>query len=150
MRLEVTRRAGLAVRALAVLSPPGTRVKAGEMAEVLGTTPGFVPQVAGPLVKAGWVRSIPGPTGGYALTPAAAHVSVLDVVEAIDGPTDSERCVVEGHPCGSAGTPCALHAAWAGARAALIEQLAGQPAVPPGSGQPAVPAVAGQPPISAT
>ena len=32
MRLEVTRKAGLAVRALAALAPPGNRVKAGELA----------------------------------------------------------------------------------------------------------------------
>lgn len=134
MRLEVTRKAGLAVRALAALAPPGNRVKAGELALALDTTPGFVPQVVGPLVKAGWVRSIPGPTGGYALTEDAVGRSVLEVVEAIDGPTDSGRCVIEGHPCGAAGAPCALHAAWADARAALTTTLAATCAVPPTAG----------------
>ncbi|QQS01914.1 MAG: Rrf2 family transcriptional regulator [Austwickia sp.] len=130
MRLEVTRRAGLAVRAVAALAPAGRPVKAVDLAAALATTAGFVPQVIGPLVKAGWVRSIPGPTGGYALTDAASAASVLDVVEAVDGPTENGRCVVEGHPCGSAGAPCALHAAWATSRAALLTDLARTPAVP--------------------
>jgi DNA-binding IscR family transcriptional regulator len=41
------------------------RVKAQTLAEVLETTIGMVPQIVGPLVKAGWVRSNPGPLGGY-------------------------------------------------------------------------------------
>lgn len=130
MRLEVTRRAGLAVRAMAALAPLGTRAKAGDLAAALETTAGFVPQVVGPLVKAGWVRSIPGPTGGYALTDRAAHASVLDVLEAIDGPTDNGRCVVEDQACGGGDAPCALHEAWSLARAALMSQLSSQVAVP--------------------
>lgn len=131
MRLDVTRRAGLAVRAVAALSPPGMRVKAGDLATALDTTPGFVPQVIGPLVKAGWVRSIPGPTGGYALAGSAANLSVLQVIEAVDGPTDTGLCVIEGHPCGTAGAPCAVHAAWAACRTCLRAELARTPVVPP-------------------
>ena len=81
------------MRALQLLAV-GDRVKAGALAEALATTPGFVPQVMGPLVKRGWVRSDPGPLGGYALVSSLEALSVLDVVEAIDGPTDEGRCVV--------------------------------------------------------
>lgn len=121
MRLEITRRADLAVRAMALLAE-GRRLKAGELAERLATTPGFVPQVIGPLVKGGWVRSVPGPTGGYALVVTPEHVSVLDVIEAVDGPTDTGRCVVADVPCGR-GTPCALHVAWSHARVELTASL---------------------------
>ena len=65
MRLEITRRAELAIRALALLGRSPGRVKASLLAEELGTTVSFVPQVLGPLVRAGWVQSDPGPTGGY-------------------------------------------------------------------------------------
>jgi Rrf2 family protein len=120
MRLEITRRADLAVQAMAVLAEGG-QVKAAALAERLETTPGFVPQVIGPLVKAGWVRSDPGPTGGYVLT-GSADVSVLDVIEAVDGPTDTGRCVVADVPCGRS-APCALHSAWARARDELMRSL---------------------------
>ena len=66
MRLEVTRRADLAVSALRMLHANG-RMKAGDLAVAIGSTPGFVPQVIGPMVKRGWVRSEPGPSGGYSL-----------------------------------------------------------------------------------
>ncbi len=121
MRLEVTRRADLAVRAMALLADGG-QCKAAELAAGLAATSAFVPQVIGPLVKAGWVRSDPGPTGGYLLVASPEHISVLDVVEALDGPTDTGRCVVADLPCGRE-TICALHGAWARAREELIAAL---------------------------
>jgi len=126
MRLEVTRRAELAVRALAVLAGAPRHWKAPELADQLGTTPGFVPQVVGPLVKAGWVRSDPGPTGGYVSRVGLDDVSVLQVIEAVDGATDHGRCVVADRPC-DGGLPCALHHAWSRARGELLDVLGGTP-----------------------
>jgi Rrf2 family transcriptional regulator, iron-sulfur cluster assembly transcription factor len=124
MRLEVTQRADLAVRALLLLQRSPTRLKSADLAAALGTTTGFVPQVMGPLVHAGWVRSVPGPTGGYEPVAAFDALSVLDVVEAVDGPTDTGRCVVADRPC-EAAAPCVLHAAWGHARRELVASLAG-------------------------
>lgn len=121
MRLEVTRKSDLAVRALRALADGG-RMKGPALAESIGSTAGFVAQVLNPLVRAGWVRSDPGPTGGYVLTTRLDTVSVLAVVEAIEGPTDSGRCVLADRPCNELGA-CALHGAWMRARAKLIEEL---------------------------
>lgn len=112
------------MRALGVLADRDRR-KATELAAAVGSTPGFVAQVLTPLVRAGWVRSDPGPSGGYQLTAAPGTVSVLDVIEAIEGPTVSGWCVLGDEPCEERGT-CALHAAWARARAQLLDELAGQ------------------------
>ena len=117
------------MQAIALLSPEGARLKAPEIAQSLGSTPGFVAQVVGPLVKAGLVRSTPGPTGGYSLSEHAAGASVLDVIESIDGPTETGRCVARDLPCGVDGT-CALHEAWAQARSTLTAVLAATPATP--------------------
>jgi Rrf2 family protein len=125
MRLEISRRADLAVRALLTIAGAPERLKADVLATELDTTPGFVPQIVGPLVKRGWVRSEPGPRGGYAAACALDDVSVLEVIEAIDGPTDVGRCVVVDGPCGRA-PHCALHTAWARARAELLAHLGDQ------------------------
>jgi Rrf2 family protein len=125
MRLEISRRADLAVRALLAIDRAPDRIKADALAEELGTTAGFVPQVVGPLVKRGWVRSDPGPRGGYSPAVDLDTVSLLDVVEAIDGPTDIGRCVVADGPCGRA-PHCALHTAWARAREELLAHLDAQ------------------------
>ena len=114
------------MRALRVLGDADGRTKGPALADALETTVGFVAQVVGPLVKAGWVRSDPGPTGGYVLTADLDHVSVLAVIEAVDGPTDTGRCVVADRACGGA-SPCVLHTAWAAGRAELVGALGGMP-----------------------
>ena len=126
MRLEITRRAELAVRAMAVLGDATERMKGPELATALGTTTGFVAQVVNPLVKAGWVRSEPGPTGGYAVQVPLGDLSVLEVIEAVDGATDAGRCVVADRPC-AATHPCALHTAWGRARTELMKVLGATP-----------------------
>jgi Rrf2 family protein len=122
VRLEVTRKSDLAVRALRALAARDGRVKGPELADAVGSTPGFVAQVVTPLVRAGWVHSDPGPTGGYSLAVELSEVSVLAVIEAIEGPTDSGRCVLADRPCNETGT-CALHAPWLRARAQLLRAL---------------------------
>ena len=116
----------MAIRALAMLGQSSGRVKASGLAKGLGTTVSFVPQVLGPLVRAGWVQSDPGPTGGYRCRALLSEVSVLQVIEAVDGATDIGRCVVADRPCQSA-DPCALHAAWAQGRTELVGVLQSTP-----------------------
>ncbi len=125
MRLEVTRRSDLAIRALLALTEGRDRTKAADLADKVGTTKGFLTQVMHPLVRHGWVRSDPGPTGGYAADFEPASVSVLQVIEAIEGPVDTGRCVLEDRSCAAAGT-CALHRPWSRARGNLIEELGSQ------------------------
>jgi Rrf2 family protein len=123
MRLEVTRKSDLAVRALRALADAGGRMKATELADAIDSTPGFVSQVVNPLVRARWVRSDPGPSGGYSLAASLADVSVLAVIEAVEGPTDTGRCVLVDRPCHETGS-CALHVPWLRARAQLLRELA--------------------------
>lgn len=110
------------MRALRALAG-AERIKGSTLAERIGTTPGFVSQVLNPLVKAGWVRSDPGPTGGYSLTVELADVSVLDVIEAVEGATDTGMCVLAEGPCNASGH-CAMHVPWQRARAGLLRELA--------------------------
>ncbi len=98
-------------------------MKGPELAERIGSTAGFLSQVLNPLVRSGWVRSDVGPSGGYSLAADLNDLSVLAVIEAIEGPTDSGRCVLEDRPCGSAVRPCALHVPWSSARERLTREL---------------------------
>lgn len=122
MRLEITRRSDLATRALIELARLGRRTKSVELAEAIGTTPGFLSQAMTPLAAKGWVRSEPGPSGGYLLAADLEDVSVLDVIETIEGPSDLGRCVLEDRPCSDAG-PCAMHQPWQRARTQLLDEL---------------------------
>ena len=126
MRLEVTRRTDLATRALLSLATSGDRLKASELADALDASPGFLSQAMTPLVNRGWVRSEPGRSGGYTAVVPLDELSVLDVIEAVEGQTDVTRCVLEDRSCAGGGR-CALHDAWAQARGHLLRDLSETP-----------------------
>ena len=126
MRLEVTRKADLATRVLLELSARGTRAKSAELADAVGTTPGYLTQVVAPLAGHGWVDSEPGPTGGYRTIVPLTDVTVLQVIEAVEGPSESGRCVLEDRPCAGGGQ-CALHVPWSRARGQLVAELGRTP-----------------------
>lgn len=126
MKLEITRKADLATRALLVLGRADARWKAKDLAHDVGTTPGFLTQVMAPLVTRRWVHSEPGPTGGYRAVVDLSEVNVLEVIEAVEGPVDTEHCVLEDRTCRSA-EPCALHQPWSRARSQLLAELAATP-----------------------
>lgn len=128
MRLEITRKSDLALKALRVLRGTPARMKARELAKAVDSTPGFITQVLAPLVHEGWVSGAVGPTGGYALEPAGEQVTLRALIEAIEGPIDNGRCVLEDGVC-PAPEPCAMHDAWVAARTALLQALEGQPAL---------------------
>lgn len=101
---------------------------AEELAASIRTTRTYLPQAMAPLVRLGCVASHPGPHGGYELATDLGDVSVLDVIEAVEGPVDDGRCVLRNGPC-SVGQVCSLHEAWSRARVAMISELARTPVV---------------------
>ncbi|HYM84454.1 MAG TPA: Rrf2 family transcriptional regulator [Candidatus Dormibacteraeota bacterium] len=124
MRLELTRRGDYAVRsmiALAAPDGPGLR-SVPRIAERMAIPPRFLPQVMRDLVVAGLVESETGRTGGYRLARPAGSITLLEVVEAIEGDTRRLTCVLRGGPCGRDGY-CAVHATFAGVQDAVRAQL---------------------------
>jgi Rrf2 family protein len=122
MRLRLTGRTYLALRAMKALGTQENRVAGQMLADSIGKTPLHLHQVMSPLVKARWVRSTPGPQGGYQLLVALADISVLDLIEAVDGPTANNVCVLAPEVCPQ-DQICPLHHAWLHAREALTKEL---------------------------
>jgi Rrf2 family protein len=126
MKFAIQRKTGLAVEALHTLHGFDGTMQSTELAEEIGTTQTYLPQIMAPLVRKGWVDSKRGPTGGYRLIADPDSISVLDLVEAVEGETDTSTCVLKGGPCGGA-SQCALHVPWKAARSALLDELASVP-----------------------
>jgi Rrf2 family iron-sulfur cluster assembly transcriptional regulator len=123
VRLETTRRSDLATRALITLAPCTEPLKSADLGERLSATTAFMSHVMAPLVTRGWVKSDPGRNGGYRLVVGLDEITVLQLIESVEGPTETGRCVVGDRPCEGEGT-CALHDAWMGARQVLLDELA--------------------------
>lgn len=98
------------------------RAIASEIAAAMDIPAGFLHQVLRELQRARLLNSKPSRTGGYTLTRPADKISVLEVVEALEGPVD-EECALRGGPC-HWGEVCALHWVWSAAREAFSGELA--------------------------
>lgn len=121
MRLELQARTELTLNAVRVLAD-GNRWRGSVLAEHIDSSSAYLAHLIAPLTRASWVKSAPGPTGGYELTVDVDQVSLHDLIQLVEGPTDDGRCVMVDRPC-LAPAPCALHNAWTSARAALTTEL---------------------------
>lgn len=125
MRLELTRRGDYAVRAVLALakSAAGERFSVSRIAARENIPPRFLPRVMSDLVRGGLVEAETGRTGGYRLARPAEAISVLDVIEAVEGDARRRTCVLRGGPCGLA-PMCNVHQVFADAQDLLLSRLA--------------------------
>ena len=76
------------------------------------------------LVTEGLLIAAHGPNGGYRLARHPGDISLLDIVEAAEGPATFDHCVLRDGPCDWNET-CPVHDTWARTQNALIQELAG-------------------------
>lgn len=126
MRLELTKRADYAIRAVLALArtPPGERRSVREVAADQSIPVRFLAQVMGDLVGAGLVEATVGRSGGYRLAKSPAAISLLEVVEAVEGDSRRRVCVLRGGPCALEGV-CDVHAVFAAAQDDVLRRLRG-------------------------
>jgi Rrf2 family protein len=91
------------------------------LAERLDIPLAFLHQIGRSLIQAGILRSSPGPGGGLRLNQSPENVTLLQVLEVLDGPVRLSACLDQ--------TPCTEDPdqpsaqAWASIQEALIDQL---------------------------
>ena len=99
-------------------------VSAREIAERRGIPPRFLEQLFVSLRRADLVSAVRGAKGGFVLTRDPKDVTVLDVVEALEGPLASSVCdQAREETCGKSAT-CAAAPVWARATSALRDVFA--------------------------
>lgn len=81
-----------AVHCCVVLSQADGPVPTARLAELHGVSRTYLAKHLQQLSRAGLVRSTEGRDGGYLLTKDAAEVSLLEVVQAVEGPEPAFRC----------------------------------------------------------
>jgi Rrf2 family protein len=123
MRLDLTKRSDYAIRAmLALTMAEDGLLSSRKIAEEMRIPPRFLPQIMGDLTRAGLVDAHPGRSGGYKLAQPADSVTLLRVIEAIEGDPHRQICVMRGTACGVDGE-CGVHDVFYAAEGALIEKL---------------------------
>jgi Rrf2 family protein len=143
--MQLTRAADYAVRVMIHLAglPPETRASRVELAEASDCPDQFLSKVLQNLSRAGLIISHRGNGGGFLLPMEHRTASVLEVVEAIEGPIRLNLCLISEAACERA-TWCPAHAVWLEAQAAMtavlrratIDALAAQVLRPPAAEEP--------------
>lgn len=124
MKLVPTRRSDYAVRAMLYLAAhDGTPSKAEAISTFMDIPPAFVRQVLQALTRSGLVVSQSGRTGGYSLIRAPEAISLLEIIESLEGPLDGGECALRGGPC-HWDDVCALHEVWSRSRNVFRQSLA--------------------------
>ena len=112
-----------AIRAVAHLA--GQRdalVQLREIARQEAIPAPFAGKILQSLVRAGILRSVKGPRGGYGLARPPREITLMMVRAAVDGTRDFETCAVGLGPC-SDEMPCPLHDAFKPIRQAIRRYL---------------------------
>ncbi len=104
------------------LKPQGEMSSIKEMTGKLDIPYHFLGKILQDLSRKGLLKSLKGPTGGFALGMPAKDMTLFHIVEAIDGVELTSRCVM-GFPECSGKTPCAVHEQWAGLRDGIYKML---------------------------
>src|SRR6478609_10381340 len=81
-----------ALHCCTVLTAADDPVPAVRLAELHDVSPSYLAKQLQALSRAGLVQSVQGKAGGYVLTRSPALITVLDVVEAVDGPGPAFVC----------------------------------------------------------
>jgi Rrf2 family transcriptional regulator, iron-sulfur cluster assembly transcription factor len=93
--------------------------KIREVAKEMDLPLSYTPQILAALAQAGIAEARAGRDGGYRLVRAPEAISLLDVVEAGEGPLSPPSiCAIRGGPCRWEKV-CALHPVWSAATQAI-------------------------------
>ena len=82
----------------------------------------FLAKILQQLARKGLLRSSKGPTGGFSLRVPADEIRLVDIVEALDGLGEYQKCASGLAEC-SDDMPCALHDSWKALRSRIMDYL---------------------------
>lgn len=110
--LRVTKLTDYATVVLTVLAArPDVVLSATELAERAGLEVPTVSKLLKPLAQAGLVEGFRGAHGGYRLSRPAAAISLVEIVEAMEGPLAMTECSLDHGDCGIS-QQCGVRGNW--------------------------------------
>jgi len=122
--MQITRQADYAVRAVLHLAQMknGERVATSTVAKEQHIPPSFLAKIISQLSIAGLLHTSRGARGGVTLAREAKDITLLEVVEAIDGPIQLNECVAEEGNC-LFDANCPIRSVWCEAQEELVTRL---------------------------
>lgn len=124
--MQITRQADYAVRAVLYLSRKGNtqRSATSTVAQEQHIPPSFLAKIISQLSIAGLLHTSRGARGGVTLAREPQDITLLEVIEAIDGPIQLNECAGENGSC-TYDDECPLRPIWCDAQDDLVKRLKG-------------------------
>ncbi len=121
--MQISKEADYALRTILYLTRTtnGRPIATSAIADEQRIPPSFLTKIVSRLSSAGIVRTSRGPHGGVSLARPSHEISVLDVIEVIDGPITLNDCVSDPNRC-PFGQTCTLHDMFCEAQALLVDR----------------------------
>ncbi len=125
--MVITRATEYAIRTVIFLAkqPPGEIVLKKDICRTQEVTPAFLTKILQPLIKSGIVSSQRGVGGGFLLARDPSEITMLDLLEAEEGPLKLNHCLVDAGNC-VRDAYCAAHQVWCEAQQEMTRVLRGQ------------------------
>jgi Rrf2 family protein len=122
--MQITRKADYAVRAVLHLAQMknGESTATSTIAKEQRIPPSFLAKIISQLSIAGLLHTSRGARGGVTLAREPKDITLLEVVEAIDGPIQLNECVTEAGYCYFGGN-CPVRSIWCEAQDELVACL---------------------------
>jgi len=124
--MQITRATDYAVRVMVQLAslPEGQKVQLNTLAEATAVRQTFLSKILQRLVHQGLVTSHRGTGGGFCLKVLPAEVTLLQVIEAMEGPTQLNVCLGNGNGSSCERRSwCGVHPVWRNAQSSLTQVL---------------------------
>ena len=122
--MQITRQADYATRAILHLARIGKNghVATSQVAKEQQIPPAFLVKIISQLSIAGILHTSRGARGGVRLAREPQNITLLEVVEAIDGPIQLNECVEANGICSFEGN-CPMQLIWCDAQNELVAKL---------------------------
>ncbi len=119
----ITRKTDYAIRCVLHLAESEKEVvMVNEIAKGREIPKSFLAKIMQELAKAGIVESFRGVKGGFKLAKKAEEISLLDIVELMEGPVAMNICAVDKRKCNFNST-CSVHPVWVEIRKDVEDRL---------------------------
>ena len=110
--MQITRETDYAIRCVHYLScGKGETLMVDRIAQGMHIPKTFLAKILQKLVKGGVVKSFRGARGGFQLDRRPDEITLLDVIEAIEGPVAMNACALDNRAC-SLSSRCPVHPVW--------------------------------------
>ena len=124
--MRITQECDYAIRIMMRLSDTesGQVVDASTISDQQKIPARFTAKILRKLILAGLIQSYKGVKGGYALNPEAGPVTLLQIIEVIDGPIQVNRCVDNEDGCNRQSAACCpVHVVMQELNELIVEKL---------------------------